>query len=50
MITNDEEYKEVSKKTSVKTFPQIFIKNEFIGGYSELFALSSNGNLIKLLN
>ena len=50
LITNDEEFKNISMRTSINIFPQIFINNEFIGGYSELAELSSNGNLIKLIN
>ncbi len=49
LISNDEEFKKISDITSINTFPQIFIKNKFIGGYSELAALSSNGNLFKLI-
>ena len=49
VITNDEEFKEISNKTFVSTFPQIFINNQFIGGYSELSNLSNKGDLIKLL-
>ncbi len=48
-ITNDEEFKEISNKTFVTTFPQIFIYNQFIGGYSELSNLSSKGDLNKLI-
>ena len=36
LITNDEEFKKISNITSISTFPQIFINNQFIGGYSEL--------------
>ena len=36
VINNDEEFKRISNKTSISTFPQIFINNQFIGGYSEL--------------
>ena len=49
LITNDDEFIAISKQTSINTFPQIFIKNEFIGGYSELEDLSTNGKLLKLL-
>ena len=49
-ITSDEEFKKISDRTSINTFPQIFIKNKFIGGYSDLEDLSSKGNLIKLVN
>ena len=49
IITNDEEFNEISNITSISTFPQIFIKNEFIGGYSELSNLAAKGDLMKLL-
>ena len=49
LISNDEEFKKVSDLTSTSTFPQIFIKKEFIGGYSELADLHSNGNLNNLI-
>ncbi len=48
VVTNDIEFKKISNKTSISTFPQIFINNRFIGGYSELLNLSLNGDLIKL--
>ncbi|MBW3041803.1 PCC domain-containing protein [Prochlorococcus marinus] len=50
LITNDDEFKKISNITSVNTFPQIFINNEFIGGYSELAKLSTLGSLNKLIN
>ncbi len=50
MITNDEEYTEINKLTSVSTFPQIFINSKFIGGYSELYNLSVKGKLSNILN
>ena len=46
LITNDEQFKKMSNKSSSSTFPQIFIKNQFIGGYSELSSLFVNGDLI----
>ena len=46
LINNDDDFKNISNRTSFKTFPQIFIKNEFIGGYSELYNLISNGKFI----
>ena len=49
LITNDEEFNQISKKTSISTFPQIFIKDRFIGGYTELSNLSANGALRKLI-
>ena len=46
MITNDEEFNKISNITSVSTFPQIFINNQFIGGYSELSNLVAKGDLM----
>lgn len=37
------------EKTGQKTFPQIFINDKSIGGYSDLEALDKNGELDKLL-
>ena len=45
VITNDEQYKNINNKTSISTFPQIFIDNKFIGGYSELSNMSLRGDL-----
>ena len=49
IITNDEEFNKISNITSISTFPQIFINNQFIGGYSELSNLAAKGDLIKLI-
>ena len=49
VITNDEEFQYIINRTSINNFPQIFINNEFIGGYSELLDLSNSGILNKLL-
>ena len=40
---------EITKKTGHKTIPQIFIRDEFIGGYTELSALNESGELDKKL-
>ena len=40
----------IRNRTFINTFPQIFVKNEFIGGRSELEDLATNGILIKLIN
>ena len=50
LVSSDDEFKKVSDRTSINTFPQIFINNKFIGGYSELAQLSTTDNLIKLIN
>ena len=49
LITNDDEFKKIRNRTSFNTFPQIFIKSQFIGGYSELADLAENGNLRTLI-
>lgn len=36
---------EIMQKTGHKTIPQIFIGEEFIGGFSELSSLDSRGEL-----
>jgi glutaredoxin 3 len=36
-------------KTGQRTVPQIFIGDQFIGGYRELASLSSNGQLTSML-
>lgn len=38
-------YNELKAKTGHMTVPQIFINNEFIGGYAELRALDEKGEL-----
>ena len=50
LIASDEQFKRINDRTSIKTFPQIFIRNKFIGGYAELSKLSSNGDLLKLIS
>ncbi len=49
MITGDDEFKKISNRTSLNTFPQIFIRNKFIGGYSDLLDLSNKGKLLELV-
>ncbi len=49
IITNDEEFNTISNVTSISTFPQIFINNQFVGGYYELSNLASKGNLMDLI-
>ena len=49
LITNDDDFVRIRNRTSMNTFPQIFINNQFIGGYSELSNLSLNGDLIELI-
>ena len=50
LITNDEEFKYIFNRTSINISPQIFIMNEFIGGYRELVDLSTSGNIKKLIH
>ncbi len=50
LISSDDEFKKIKDRTNINTFPQIFIRNKFIGGFSELLDLSSNGNLVKLIS
>ncbi len=40
---------ELEDKTGMKTFPQIFIGNEVLGGYSELKELEQNTGLNQFL-
>ena len=36
LIDNDESFQKIKAKSSRNTFPQIFVDNEFFGGYDEL--------------
>ena len=40
---------EIVQKTGHKTIPQIFINDEFIGGFTELSALNEKGDLDSLV-
>lgn len=44
-----EKRSEIMNKTGMRTIPQIFIGDQFIGGFSELSALNTNGELDKIL-
>lgn len=45
-VTHDEDtFSEVKKKTGSRTVPQIFIEDEFIGGFDNLTELVSSGEL-----
>jgi len=50
LISSDDDFFNISSRTFSNIFPQIFIKNKFIGGYSELEELSNNGSLINLID
>lgn len=41
----DDELQKLRAKTGMRTIPQIFIGDEFIGGFSELSALEKAGEL-----
>ena len=43
-----EKFEELSQKTSWQTVPQIFINNEFVGGFDDLNKLVNEGTLRKL--
>ncbi|MBL7664390.1 MAG: glutathione S-transferase N-terminal domain-containing protein [Bacteriovoracaceae bacterium] len=45
---DDEARMELAKKSSMRTFPQIFYGEKLIGGYSELQALEDNKTLEKV--
>ncbi len=40
---------ELMQKTNQRTVPQIFIKDQFIGGFDQLYALEREGKLDELL-
>ena len=42
--------KEVVARTGMRTVPQIFIGDQFVGGYQELEALENSGKLDTLLS
>lgn len=46
----DNELDQLRLRTGYKTIPQIFIGEEFIGGFSELAALEAQGELDKKLS
>ena len=45
-----EALKQLKESTHWQTVPQIFIGNTFIGGYTDMMELDSNGQLEKLLS
>jgi glutaredoxin 3 len=45
----DDELVVLRERTGMRTIPQIFIKDEFIGGFSELSALDQSGELDRKL-
>ena len=50
-VLNDENFKENMKKfTNWPTFPQLFVKGEFIGGCDIIKEMFDSGELLELLN
>ena len=45
LIDNDEKFQKIMAKSGHNTFPQIFLDNEFFGGYDELLEQSKLDNL-----
>ena len=45
---DDETWDRLEKETGFKTMPQIFIGEQFIGGYTDLAALDKSGKLEEL--
>jgi glutaredoxin 3 len=41
---------ELMQRTNHRTVPQIFINDEFIGGFDQLYALERDGQLDSKLN
>ena len=46
----DKELAELQARTKYRTVPQIFIGEEFIGGYVDLAELETQGELDRMLN
>ena len=47
---NIEDFQKLQEKTRMRTVPQIFIDDNFIGGFQELANLNNQGKLDPLLN
>tara|TARA_Y100001968_G_scaffold307970_1_gene326259 strand:+ start:3123 stop:3725 length:603 start_codon:yes stop_codon:yes gene_type:complete len=45
MVKNDDDFNSLKKRSNYSSFPQIFINEVFIGGYSELAELHAAGKL-----
>ena len=45
LIENDESFQKIMAKSGHNTFPQIFLDNQFFGGYSELSVQAKLDNL-----
>ncbi|MCA9486358.1 glutaredoxin [Candidatus Woesearchaeota archaeon] len=48
-IPSDKNKEEIKQKTGHPTFPQIFIEDDFIGGYDDLMHLNETGQLNEML-
>ena len=46
----DAELKELRAKTGMRTIPQIFVGDHFVGGFTDLAGLDSSGELDRMLN
>ena len=44
-VNNDTQFLNLQKISNSSTFPQIFINNQYIGGYNEFITLYRNGKL-----
>lgn len=49
LSSNPDELIKLKQKTGMQTVPQIFIKDNLIGGFQELYALEQKGELDKLV-
>ena len=49
LTSSPDELEQLKERTGMRTVPQIFIDDEFIGGFQELSALESSGELNKKL-
>ncbi|WP_448564193.1 glutaredoxin domain-containing protein [Thalassotalea ganghwensis] len=47
---NPEHFDELQQRTTSKTFPQIFVAGQSIGGFTELLALDKSGTLAAAAN
>ena len=48
-VSDDDKRSELVERTNWRTVPQIFIGDEFVGGYDELQALDDEGRLDAML-
>ena len=46
VVENDEDFNSLYQRSNYSSFPQIFINEEFIGGYTELAEFHASGKLI----